>query len=160
MATGSTTQVAYSTPFDNSTNGFIANTTQGAIEELQSLVQESSKAFTFCQYNGNAGTGRHLEFFSGIGSNDAPLRVIGPLTVLTIVARTTGVNATCTIGFYDDTPITPVLLYTLTFSASKEVVLSVPTPGLFIVPADGKLRITVTSGSISKPHLYFTGQGG
>jgi hypothetical protein len=150
--------VAKSIPFDNTTNSFLSKDVQSAIEEARDLIADSSKAFTFCYYNGNAGTGRFLEFFPNIGSNEAPIRVVGPLDVLTIVARTTGSNATCTVGFYNYTPVTPVLLYTLTFTAVKEVVIS----GLpvFTVPANGTLVIRVDSGSITKPHLYFSGQGG
>lgn len=151
-------QVARTTPFDNSTNGFTSITTQGAIEEVYNIASTSSRAFTFCQFNGNANAGRYVEFFSGIASNEAPLRVINALQVLTVVARTTAINATCTIGFYDITPVTPTLLYTATFSAVKELVLT-GTP-LFTVPANGKLAIKVDSGSISKPHIYLTGQGG
>lgn len=150
--------VAKSVPFDNGSNGFTSTDVQGAIEEIQSLITDSSKAFTFCQYNGNAGTGRFLEFFPGIGSNDAPIRVIGSLTVQAIVARTTAVSAIATIGFYNYTPVVPVLLYTVTFSGVKEVVLS-GSP-LFTLPANGKLVVKINSGSIHKPHLYFTGQGG
>jgi len=154
-------QVAQTVPFDN-TNAMLPNNpseTQSAIEELRNLIVDSSKAFTFCQYNGNAGTGRFLEFFSGIGSNDAPIKVIGELTVLTIVARTTAVSATCTIGFYDAIPNPDTLLYTVTFSNQKEVILD-GIMGLFSVPAGGQLYVKIDSGSIAKPHLYFTGQGG
>lgn len=157
---GTTIPDAADVPYSNLVSGLSAVNAQDAIDELTNLVQDSSKAFTFCQYNGNAGTGRWLEFFSGIGSNDAPITVIGALYVLTVVARTTAVDATCTIGFYDIGPITPVLLYTVTFSAVKEVVLTLPTPGLFTVPAGGKLAVKIDSGSIAKPHIYFTGQGG
>jgi len=155
------TPVAKTVPFDNTT-AMLPNSpteTQSAIEELRNLVVDSSKAFTFCQYNGNAGTGRFLEFFSGISSNDAPLQVVGELTVLTIVARTTATSATCTIGFYNATPNPDTLLYTVTFSNQKEVILD-SIMGLFSVPAGGQLYIKIDSGSIAKPHLYFTGQGG
>lgn len=151
-------QVAVNTPFDNSSNGFVADNTQTAIEEVKSLVTESSKAFTFAFYNGNANAQRWLEFFPGIASDEAPIRVIGALSVRAIVARTVSTNATCTIGFYNVT--TSTLLYTITFSAVKEVVMSAAAPGLFTLPAGGSLGIKVDTGSISKPHIYFTGQGG
>ncbi len=66
------TQVASSTPFDNSTNGITATNTQTAIEEVNNKIINTSKAFTFAQYNGSAGAGRYLEFFSGIDSSVAP----------------------------------------------------------------------------------------
>lgn len=156
-----TSPVARTVPFDNSVSILPNNPqeVQTAIEELRNLISDSSRAFTFCFYNGNAGAGRFLEFFPNIGSNEAPLRVIGPLDILSIVARTTATSATCTIQFLDYTPTTPVLLYTLTFNNQKEVVLD-STLSLFTVPANGTLVIRIASGSITKPHLYFSGQGG
>jgi hypothetical protein len=79
------------------------------------------------------------------------------LSIYSIVARTTAVNATCTIGFYNDT----VLLYTITFAAQKQVIITAipPTP-IFTLPATGQLKVKVDTGSIAKPHLYITGQGG
>jgi len=157
MARDEFIQVARTVPFDNSSNGFTSQDTQSAIEEVNNKVVQSSKAFTFAAYNGNANTGRYLEFFSGISSDLAPIKVIGALTVLAIVARTTSTSSTCDIGFYNIVS-TPVLLYTVSFSNQKEVIVS--SPSLFVLPASGELAIKIDSGSISKPHLYFTGQGG
>lgn len=153
--------VASSIPFDNSIAALNNNPQdlQQAIEELKLEVQDSSRGFTFCQFNGNANTGRFLEFFSGIASNEAPIYTPTALETLTIVARTSAASATCTIGFYDVSPVTPVLLYTLTFTAQKQVVLDDPI-GLFTVPAMGSLAIKIDSGSISKPHLYLIVKGG
>lgn len=160
MSTVQKNDVARSVPFDNSTNGFAATEVQSAIEEVSASSFAASKAFTFASYNGNANSGRYLEFFNGIDSSVAPIRVIGALNVVTIVARSTS-TSTCTIEYYDIAPVTPTLLYTQTFTAASEVVsigsTSVP---LFTVPANGKLAIKIGSGSITKPHLYLTGQGG
>ena len=153
--------VARSIPFDNSI-AVLNNDPQDlqhAIEELRLEVKDSSRGFTFCQFNGNANTGRFLEFFSGIASSEAPIYTPTALEALTIVARTSAASATCTIGFYDVSPVTPVLLYTLTFTAQKQVVLDDPA-GLFTLPAMGSLAIKVDSGSISKPQLYLIVKGG
>ncbi len=151
-------QVAKSTPFDNTGSGITATDTQAAILEVNNKIINTSKAFTFAQYNGSAGSGRYLEFFAGIDSSVAPIRVIGQLDIISIVARTTAVNATCTIGFYNRASGSDVLLYTLTFAAQKEAVVT-GSP-IFVVPPNGQLAIKIASGSITKPHLYFTGQGG
>jgi hypothetical protein len=155
------TQPAKATPFDNSTNGFTSTEVQSAIEEVFTIAGNATRAFTFSSYGGNANTGRYLEFFSNIASNEAPIEVINALNVITIVCRTSAANATCTIGFYNIQPTTPVLLYTVTFSAVKSVLNngSIAIP-LFTLPATGQLAIKIDSGSISKPHIYFTGQGG
>lgn len=155
------TQPAKATPFDNSTNGFISKEVQSAIEEVNNTTSNATRAFTFASYGGNANVGRYLELFSNIPTNEAPLQVINELKIITIVSRTSAANATCTIGFYNIQPTTPVLLYTVTFSANKSVVNSgTPSLPLFTLPASGQLAIKIDTGSISKPHLYFTGQGG
>lgn len=155
---GSSTQVASSTPFDNSVVQIPNNpqTTQKAIEELYEITQSSSRGFTFCQYGGNANVGRYLEFFSGIDSSQAPIYTPTPFSVLTVVARATA-NSTCTIGFYDISS-TPVLLYTVTFTAQNTSVVDNPL-GLFTVPAMGSLAVKIDSGSISKPHIYLIVKG-
>jgi len=157
---GTTIPDAADVPYDDSVTMFGVDNVQEAIESIIPLVTETSKAFTFCSYNGNANAQRWLEFFNGIASDDAPITVIGALNIRAIVARTVASSATCTIGFYNVAPVTPVLLYTVTMAGVKEVVLSAPSPGLATLPAGGKLAVKVDTGSISKPHLYFTGQGG
>jgi hypothetical protein len=116
-----------------------------------------SKGFVFCQYNGNANVGRYLEFFSGIDSNIAPIYSTTALNVVEIVSATTSANATCTIGFYNNT----TLLYTVTFSAVKRVISTgTPASPLLTLPATGSLKVKIDSGSINRPHIYFIAQGG
>jgi len=158
MRRGNNSQVASSVPFDNSIVQIPNDPqdTQKAIEELYELTQSASRGFTFCQYGGNANVGRYLEFFSGIDSSQAPIYSPTPLSVLTIVARSTA-SATCTLGFYDISS-TPVLLYTLAFTNENTAVVDNPS-GLFTIPEMGSLAIKVDSGSITKPHLYLIIQG-
>ena len=153
-------QVAIQIPYDNTDSGLLSEDVKSALDEIHEEAQNASRAYTLAQYNGNANTGRYLEFFSGISSNDAPLYTPGNAEVITIVAATTSNNSTCTIGFYDKTGPGPsgTLLYTLTFSNQKRVITT--SSLLFTIPATGELTIKITSGSISKPHLYFIVKGG
>lgn len=154
---GTTIPDARDVPYSNTVSGLVAVQTQAAIDEIAALVSSASKAFTFASYGGNANVGRFIELFPGINTDEAPLRVVGALKILAIVCSTTDANATCGIGFYNDT----TLLYTLTFTAQKTVtVTGTPASPVFTLPASGLLKIKVLSGSIGKPHLYFTGQGG
>lgn len=147
--------------FNPSPTSMVSTNTEDAIKEVWELAQNASRAYVLVSYGGNANAGRYLELFPSIPMNEAPLEVVNPLKVLNIFARTTAANATCTIGFYNITPVTPVLLYTLTFTAQKKVSASgTPSSPVFTVPANGQLAIVIDSGSISKPHLYFTAQGG
>jgi hypothetical protein len=147
-------KVAIEVPFDDTVAGLGADEVQTAIENVTALAANSSRGYVLAQYNGNANNGRFLDFFSGISSDDAPLYTDINLKIVTIVAATTGTDATCTIGFYNDT----TLLHTLTFNNEKRVIENGAT--VFTLPADGELKIKIDTGSIIKPHLYFIVQGG
>lgn len=140
--------------FDPSATDLVSINTEAAIKELWSRIGQSSKGYILASYNGNAGTGRYLEFFNGIDSSIAPIYSATGLKIIEIVAATTAVNATCTIGFYNLT--TSTLLYTATFSAVKRIYLS---GALFTLPTAGQLMIKIDSGSIAKPHLQLVAQG-
>ena len=69
-------QTALSTPFDPSGSILMSTDTESAIKEVLDAGFDASKAFLLAAYNGNANTGRYLEFFNGISSDDAPITVI------------------------------------------------------------------------------------
>lgn len=149
------TQDAWQTPFESEpqrANGFTSKTTQEAIEEALARAISNDRFVTFPYYNGNANVGRYLEFFPGLASDIAPLDINSAAKCLWINAKTTAANATCTIGFYNLTPLT--LLYTLTFTAQKEsFVAGSPSVPLFSLPANGELGVRIDSGSINRPHI-------
>jgi hypothetical protein len=150
--------VASSVPVDDSSLPEIApvDDVQEALEKLHDLAAGTSKGYVFAYYNGNAITGRFLELFGGIDTDDAPLFTPDALDVITIVSATTQVDATCTIEWIDG--VTDTLLHTTTFVDDKRVVESGGT--LFTLPASGELKIKIGSGSIQKPHIYFVAKGG
>lgn len=152
--TYSSSPIAESIPFDPKVSGMISTQTGPAIREAYQRASGTSKGYVFAYYNGNANTGRFLELFPGIDSDIAPLYSSAALEVVEIVAATTAVSATCTIGFYNLT----TLLYTVTFTATKRIILS-GNP-LFSLPAAGDLKIKIDSGSIARPHVYFVARGG
>lgn len=151
------TQSAFQVPFASEperSNGYSSKTTQEAIEETLALAVANDRLTLLPFYGGNAGVGRYLEIYSGIDMSEAPFGIAVASKALFLKARTTAANATCTIGFYDITPVTPTLLYTLTMTAEKSKTESgtalVP---IFTLPAGGQLAIKIDSGSINKPHL-------
>jgi hypothetical protein len=155
------TQFAIQTPFEPLRNpGYggvpspITSTeTQSAIEEALTRAIANDAFLIFASYNGNANSGRNLEVFPGIDMSIAPIFLDANTNVTSIVAATTAANATCTIGFYNNTPAIPVLLYTVTFTAVKRVTLTgLP---IFQIPSNAQLAIKIDSGSINRPHLYF-----
>ena len=158
-----TTPVALSVPFEPNRNpgfGGVASelqsdNVQDAIEEAKQDAINNDRFILLASYGGNANAGRYLEFFNGINSSDAPILYSAEARVIDIIAATTANNATCTIQFLDIAPITPIVLYTLTFTAQKMVFADgTPLAPLFIVPANTQLAIRIGTGSIAKPHLY------
>lgn len=143
--------------FDPTGTDLTSDTAGEAIRELFDIAQGTSKGYVLASYGGNANTGRYLELFPTIAMDDAPLYTPDPLEVLTIVSETTAADATCTLGWYNITPTTPVLLHTTTFTADKIVLENGGV--IFSIPAEARLAIKVDSGSIGKPHLYFVLKG-
>jgi len=160
MAGPFTTPVAFSTPFlsePERSNGFVSKNVQEAIEECLALALANDRFLVLAKYNGKANIGRHLEFYSRISSDDAPLYMNGGANILAIIGATTAANATCKIGFFDKNVSETVPLYEIEFSNEKKVEYlgSVLVP-LFTIDASGELVVRVTSGSINKPHLQVT----
>lgn len=155
-------QTALTTPFDPTNADIPSNpeNVQQAIEDSASNAQGYSKGFIFTSYTGKANTGRYLEFFNGIASDVAPINTVDQLDILEVEAQTTAANATCTLGWYDISGVTPVLLHTTTFTAQKNVSeTGTPLSPVFSLPAGGSLAVKVDSGSISTPHIYFVVKG-
>ena len=82
---GSSTQVASSTPFDNSNNNFDSTEVQSAIEEIGA---GSSPGFSFSR-SGSMLEGTWLNRAGGVGSNRAGISVFINNPVVTIVSCTT-----------------------------------------------------------------------
>lgn len=154
-----TTPVAFSVPFESEperSNGFLSKNVQEAIEEALALAIANDRYTLLAQYNGNANSGRILEWYSGIDSDDAPLHFNAVTIVTSIISSTTANNSNATIGFYDkfNDPGLTTALYTLDMNGQKTVSISVPpTTPLFTIPVTGELLIKVDSSSIQKPHM-------
>lgn len=88
------TQVASTLPFDNETNGFTADTTQGAIEELQTKNAASANpGFSFGR-NGNLNGGVYLYRPGNVVSSTSGINQFlynAELESLSIVANTTSI---------------------------------------------------------------------
>lgn len=147
--------------FNPAGSPLVSTNSEDAIKEVFNYFLNSGKTFVFEYYGGNANAGRVLDMFPGISMDEAPLEIVNPFVITRVVARTTAATATCDIGFYDIQSGTPVLLHTTTFSNVKKVVESgaYATP-VFTLPASCQLMVKIASGSINKPHIYFSGIGG
>jgi len=139
-------QVARSTPFDNSTNGFVSVETQSAIEEAKTTAANASRGFVSCGFDGNASSGRWLEFATNIASNLTPFIVPEPGVIRAISLGTNG-NSTCTVTLFKN-GIAITTLSTSASSANRNKTLNLSVTDL------DKLSVQVTSGSCNRPMFY------
>lgn len=100
-----------------------------------------------CNYNGNAGIGKYLEFYAGQSSDTSPFPIPEPTFIkslmLGVVAASTG-----TISLYRQTDIVNPIL-TISLAAASYI----RTNHALLLAADEKLVAKVTSGSFNKPAL-------
>jgi len=132
-------------------SGIMSENAQDAIEEALALAIANDRFPLLFAYNGNANTGRYLEFFNNIDSNIAPIYLSAAVKCLTIVGQTTAVNSNAKVGFFRD----GILLYEFDFANNKRVIVTgtVFVP-IFSFAGLAELSIRVTSGSVNRPHFY------
>ncbi len=156
------TQDAWGTPFEpNRLVGGVSTeieslTVQEAIEEAKRDALNNDRFLLLCSYNGNANAGRYMEFFSGIDSSIAPIYLKAPAKCLTMVLSSTA-NSTGTVGVFNLAVSTTVPIYTISLTGTKRTIQAgdAITP-LFVLPSDSEIALRVTSGSINRPHIYFS----
>lgn len=140
-------EIARTVPFDNSTNGYIADNVQDAIEET--LVNAGSSRYPMLfGYNGNASTNRWLEMFQSNPSNQSGFVVAEPATVkaMSVSAKTA---ATAQVTFYINAVATDILTVTASRTAYESGLDWSLDPG-------DEVSAQVTSGSLSDPIFVVT----
>jgi hypothetical protein len=142
--------VAKSTPFDNATNGFTATETQSAIEEAKSTAEGKARWMATAGFDGNASTGRYLEFNSNVDSNQSGLIIPVP-TILKELTISVNTAATVTFSIYSWNGTTETLLTSISTSAARynrvtglNIALNYPN----------EIRVKCTSGSCSRPITF------
>lgn len=138
--------VSKSVPFDNTTNGFVSTEAQSAIEEAKSVAASASRGPTTCGFDGNAGTGRWLEFYSNNPSNNNPFIVAEPAEIVSL-SVSAAANSTGTVTIFRN----GVSLQTISLSANRKA--RVKSLAHALTDLD-ELSVQITSGSISRPVVY------
>lgn len=143
------TDVASSVPFDNDTNGFIADDVQGAIEEISNTVAVSaSPGFTFGK-GGTVTANSWLLCDGSVPSNTAGRAIYLYNPYLTAVFIRCEQSTTCDFEVYEHDGTTYTLKYTANLVAARslDIILS-PEVSL----TKGKeLAIKVVTGSVKNP---------
>jgi len=102
-----------------------------------------------CSYNGNANTGRYLEFWPGQASLKSPFTIIVDSLLLGVSLRSTA-STTVTVDLVNIA--TSAVIYSISLSASQTnsaTNLNIP------IPAGTEVGVSVSSGSVNKPHMAY-----
>ena len=145
----SSTQVARSIPFDNSTNGFSSVEAQSAIEEAKSDAISTSGFAALASTISTVGVGKYLDFYSGLSSDEYPFPIPTSFVLVDAAIRTPKVS-TISIGVYKQVSGVSTLILTLTLSnqTSRDY-----TNLNIAVNSDQDLLARVDSGSAEKPRI-------
>lgn len=146
MAAPTIKQVAGSTPFDNTTNGYMSINVQDAIEESQTTAVEKARYTLLSAYNATANTGRWLEWFQSVPTNTNPYYP-PRRSILTSLSLSVDGNATTTITIYKNN------ISVTTISLTAQSSATVPILNVPYEPTD-YLSIQVTAGTCSRPSLF------
>jgi hypothetical protein len=132
------------------TNTTYGNTPKARIRYVASTLEinpANDRYSIICNYNGNAGTGKYLDFYPGQSSNDSPFPVPESSYIRTITLSATA-SSTGTVSIYKSTDLaTPIISVSLTASVYTKYVMAYP------INADDKLVAKVSSGSFNKPAM-------
>jgi hypothetical protein len=126
------TQVARSTPFDNSTNGFLSIEVQSAIEEAKQNAEGFPRAGLPLSYNGTVGNGSWINFSELLANPRIVFPVKIRLKEISWNNQNTSLGA-FTFEFYKNGQSNPAnLIYTYTPTATNRT----NGYGYFVFPID------------------------
>lgn len=144
---------AFGVPFlsnPDRVNGYVSKTVQEAIEETKTTAEGKSRYCVSCGFDGNASSGRYLEYNSNVDSNQSGF-VVARDSVMEEQSLSVTSNSTTTFSVYCWTGSAEALLTTISLSARRTTY----TTGLNISLSQGwELRVKCTSGSCSRPIVF------
>ena len=138
--------VAEGIPFDNSTNGFVSDNAQGAIEEGFGTAANASRGPTICGFDGTGTSGRWLEFYSNNPSDSNPFIIAEPSELIALSVCSSS-SSTGTITVYQNgTPIQTISLSTSRKNRIKGL-------SIFFTDLD-EISVKITAGNIARPTIF------
>jgi hypothetical protein len=144
-----TTPVASSTPYDDlitnltASYGSSVNSVQTAIEALKQYAEKVARFCVSAGFDGGAGVGRYLEFFTNLDSSSTPF-IVPKNAMLKEISISASSNSTGTATIR----VNGVSQASISLSNSRKNAVSNLSVSLNTLDA---ISIQVTSGSISKP---------
>lgn len=139
------TQMAITTPFDNSTNGFTSVEVQSAIEEAKNTAEGKARYVVNYGFDGTASSGRWLETITNVASNLSGYVVAKP-AYLKELSLACSSSTTVTIGLYRNAS----QIATIVMTSQK---IDYEDENVSLSQGD-ELSAKVESGSCSKPAFW------
>lgn len=131
-------------------NGFVAKTTQEAIEEAKATAAGKIRYMGNCGFDGNAAVGRYLEFNSNVDSNQSGFVIAVPSTLRELsLAVQTAATATFTVVKWNGSVETN--LATISVTSTRTSVVTGLTVNLVALD---ELRVKLTAGSCARPICF------
>jgi hypothetical protein len=152
-----TTPVAISTPFEPNRNpiwngvagpsGITSQDVQGAIEEVKTFAENTSRFMVSPGFDGNATVGRYLEFSSNVDSNIAGF-VTPRAAVIKELSLVVAANSTMTVQLRKWDGVTETVLTSISLAAARKSSVT----GLSVsLAANDEIRAYVSAGSATRP---------
>lgn len=137
--------------FNNSTNGFVATNDQAAIEEAKNTATGRARFLGCCGFDGNASSGRYLEYNSNVDSNISGF-VIPRAAKLKELSLVHTANSAVTFQILSWNGTTETLLTSINTTASER---KKSVTGLDIaLTANIELRVKCSAGSCARPIVF------
>jgi hypothetical protein len=144
------TDVAVDLTFNNLTNGWTATNVQEAIEEARNQAYGKGPYCVSCGFDGNASSGRYLEYQSNVDSNVVGF-IVPKVSILTDMSLGVQANSTVTFSVYKWDGTTETLLTTISLAAARKGRVTGLSISLAVLD---ELRVKCTSGSCSRPIMF------
>jgi hypothetical protein len=120
-----------------------------SLDELEAIADGTIYPF-IAQYNGNANSGRFLEVFSGLGSDQAPELVPVTAVIESITFGTVSTSGAFTVGIFEAADlVTPIHTISLVDGIGRGFENNIGVS----VSAEDELVVKVTAGSRNKPFM-------
>lgn len=117
------------------------------VSEAREIPPSNDRYALIASYNGNANSGRYLEFFPGQSSDVNPFPIPDPSFIRTVTVSTSAAS-TGVIAFYKNFDFnTPILQVPLTNNTYTKYTTTI------LINTDDRISCKVISGSLSKPNI-------
>lgn len=131
-------------------NGFTSKSVQDAIEEAKNIAGNKIRYLTSCGFDGNATTGRYLEFSSNVDSNKSGF-IVAIASVFKEISLSVESTSTVTFRVYTWNGTTETQIGIISLASARKGNVSGLSVSLSVLT---EIRVKCTAGSCSRPIFF------